>query len=479
MRGIKFNELITGTRPITAANNSVIGLVATAPDAPAEIKSKLLTGVIGTNNAVTITSKLTGVAGDAISVALVNPGANNAALGVVVLGTAITVNLATSAGGAITTTATQLIAAIAGNAAANALVTAANTGASTGAGVVAAIPTAKLAGGRDEAFPLGKRTLVTDVRSAIAKAGTSGTLLPSLKAIADICNPIVVVVRVDVDEEDQDELVNAGIILLLGAKAEFGVHPKILGAPDLDSEDVAAQLALTARMFRARTYAKCHGNTYAEAQAYRQNFGARELTLIWPNWKNAFGGDAVARALALRARTTMEIGWHRSISNINVDGVTGIEKDLFFDISTPDNDVALLNEADIVTMIRNDGYRYWGNATCSDEPLFRFETTVLTAQALQDEIANGLLWAIDKPLTAVLIKDILETINARFRILVSQGKLIGARAWYDDALNPSVNSAAGKLVIDYDYTPCAPLDGLELNQRITDRYYVNMGDLIA
>ena len=33
---------------------------------------------------------------------------------------------------------------------------------------------------------------------------------------------------------------------------------------------------------------------------------------------------------------------------------------------------------------------------------------------------------------------------------------------------------AGKIVVDYDYTPCAPAEELTLNQRITDRYY---GDL--
>ena len=35
---------------------------------------------------------------------------------------------------------------------------------------------------------------------------------------------------------------------------------------------------------------------------------------------------------------------------------------------------------------------------------------------------------------------------------------------------------AGKIVIDYEYTPCAPAESITLNQRITDKFY---GDLLA
>lgn len=483
MHGIKVNELTNGARAIKALSTGIIGLIATAPDAQAEVKAKLNTGVIASNNAQTFTAKLDGAAGNAIRLSLVDPLANNAALAITVEGTVITVKLATSAGGAITTTATQLAAAIAANAAANALVGVVSTGASTGAGVVATLPATFLTGGRNEAFPLGARTLITDVRGAIAKAGATGTLKPALEAISDQCSPVIVLVRVDVatgDAEDptQDDLVNAGLALLLGAQSEFGFRPRIVGAPGLDTADVAAQIALTARKLRARSYAMAIGDDLAEATAFRQNFGARELMLFWPGWKEG-PLHTVASALGLRARIDMEIGWHKTLSNVAVDGVTGLLKDVTFDITGDDHDAALLNAADITTMIRHNGFRFWGNRTCSDEPLFAFESTVATAQVLQDEIAAGVLWAIDKPMTKVLIKDIIETINGRGRALIAEGKLIGFNAWYDPAQNAEADLAAGKLVIDYDFTPVAPLESLTLNQRITDRYYASFADLAA
>lgn len=48
-----------------------------------------------------------------------------------------------------------------------------------------------------ETFPLNKPVLITNVQSAIAKAGKKGTLVASLQAIADQSKPVTVVVRVE------------------------------------------------------------------------------------------------------------------------------------------------------------------------------------------------------------------------------------------------------------------------------------------
>lgn len=53
---------------------------------------------------------------------------------------------------------------------------------------------------------------------------------------------------------------------------------------------------------------------------------------------------------------------------------------------------------------------------------------------------------------------------------VNQGYLIGGDCWIDDSVNDKDTLKAGKLWIDYDYTPVPPLENLMLRQRITDRY---------
>ena len=360
--------------------------------------------------------------------------------------------------------------------------------------VIGLIATATAAAGAatvalDAAFPLNQPVLVTDVRSAIGQAGTGGTLADALSGIADQTSPIVVVVRVapGLDEEATDDNVigattggaYTGMQALLAAEAQLGVRPRILGAPGLDTQVVTTAMIVVAKQLRAMVYARAVGDDIAEAVTYRENFAARELMLIWPDFSGDFAGDAIARALGLRAKIDQQVGWHKTISNIAVDGVTGLSKDVFFDLTDATTDAGVLNDAPVTTLIRNNGFRFWGNRTTSDEPQFAFESAVRTSHALQDEIASGLAWAVDKPVTVSLIKDVLETINARFRSLKAQGRIIDARAWYDPAQNENADLASGKVTIDYEYTPTAPAELITLNQRITDRFYAGFADQLA
>ncbi|MBI6407291.1 phage tail sheath subtilisin-like domain-containing protein, partial [Proteus sp. PR00208] len=223
----------------------------------------------------------------------------------------------------------------------------------------------------------------------------------------------------------------------------------------------------------------------SEAIKYRDNFGQRELMVIFPDftsWDNTTNSEstayATARALGLRAKLDNDIGWHKTISNITVNGVTGISKDIYWDLQNPATDAGLLNEKGVTTLIRRDGFRFWGSRTCSDDPLFAFESYTRTAQVLADTMAEGQMWAIDKPLTPSLARDIVETINAKLRSLVSQGYLLGGECWYDPTSNSKEELKDGKLTLDYDYTPVPPMENLMLRQRITDKYLMDFGNKI-
>lgn len=142
---------VTAEGSIAAFEQVMVGATgkATALSQAAAVAASLSTGVVGSNNALTWTAKDAGSAGNGISVRLRDPAGNSQSLSVTVNGNDIVVNLATDGGGAITSTATLVKAAIEASAAANSLVSVANTGASTGAGVVAAVAATNLAGGLD------------------------------------------------------------------------------------------------------------------------------------------------------------------------------------------------------------------------------------------------------------------------------------------------------------------------------------------
>jgi len=135
---------------------------------------------------------------------------------------------------------------------------------------------------------------------------------------------------------------------------------------------------------------------------------------------------ATPRVLGIRAKTDNETGWHKTLSNVGVNGITGISAGIFWDLQQIGTDADLLNEACVTALTRKDGFRFWGNRLCSDDPLFAFENYTRTAQALADTMAEAHMWANDRPLTPVLVRKIIAGINARFRELVNAGYLLGA-----------------------------------------------------
>ncbi|MDX6912258.1 phage tail sheath protein [Hafnia paralvei] len=347
------------------------------------------------------------------------------------------------------------------------------------------------------AFPLNKPVLITDVLTAIGKAGTTGSLAQSLDAIADQCKPVVVVVRVEQGETEAETTTNiigsvtaegkkTGLKALLAVQAQLGVKPRILGVPAHDTQAVATELASIAQQLRGFAYVSAYGcKTIEEVIAYRENFSQRELMLIWPdfiNWDTVTNADgiayATARALGLRAKIDEDTGWHKSLSNVGVNGVTGLSADVYWDLQDSATDAGLLNQNDITTLIRKDGFRFWGSRCCSDDPLFAFECYTRTAQVLADTMAEAHMWAIDKPLTPSLVRDIIEGINAKLREMVSGGYLLGGRCYLDADSNTKDTLKAGKLLLDYDYTPVPPLENLLLRQRITDSYLMNFASQV-
>ncbi|MXF04477.1 phage tail sheath subtilisin-like domain-containing protein [Escherichia coli] len=352
----------------------------------------------------------------------------------------------------------------------------------------------------EETFPLDTPVLLTRVASVLGKAGTTGTLKTVLTAISNQCSPRVVVVRVrDVsadaparsDEDPQDALViggqeadgrYTGMYAFLAAEARVGVKPRILGAPGLDTLNVATQLGVFAKKLRAFAYVSAHGcHSVAEAKAYRAQLSGRELMVIWPDFlafntttKKSDVVPAPAVALGLRAAIDQTTGWHKSLSNVEVKGVTGISHDVYYSLQDTDSDTDDLNQAGVTTLIKRNGFRFWGNRTC-DEDEYVFEVYTRTSQILADEVAAAHARYIDVPLTPSLAKDIVDGVAQKLSALTTQGRLLGGKAWYDREQNDTGTLRNGQLTVKYNFTPVPPLEDLEFIQDFTDSYFSVFG----
>lgn len=367
------------------------------------------------------------------------------------------------------------------------LVTAINDIESSVIGVVAVADDADA-----ETFPLNTPVLLTRVNNVLGKAGKTGSLYKTLKAIADQTSPKVIVVRVaaatdEADAKTQSQLIiggttengsYTGMYAFLTAEQKVGYRPRILAAPDYDTEEVASALCVIAQNLRAFVYASCYGcRTMAEAMTYRAKFAYRELMLIWPDFiaYNPLTGNnelfpAPAYACGLRALIDNNHGWHRSLSNISVNNVLGISQDVFWSLQAEDSDANELNNKEITTLIKRNGFRFWGNRV-TDTNAYIFEVYTRTAQILADSIAEAQFEAIDEPLTPTNVKDVVSGINGKLSALVTQGRLIGAECWFDILDNPTTGLRQGQVRIRYKYTPVPPMEDLTMYQTFTDEYF--------
>ena len=262
----------------------------------------------------------------------------------------------------------------------------------------------------ETAFPLDTPVLITRVANMLGKAGKTGTLFTTLKAISDQTSPQTIVIRVadaaNIEPPEggtaqtQDQLVIGGtdangrftgMYALLSAEMRVGVRPRVLAVPGLDTEAVAAQLGVIAEKLRAFAYVAANGcNTIAEVKEYREQFSQREMMVIWPNFicydTNAGANATVpvgAHAVGMRAKIDATQGWHKTISNVPVNNVLGMDRDIYFTLQGTDTDADELNAAGVTTLIKQDGYRIWGSRTC-DAETYIFESYTRTAQIVAD-----------------------------------------------------------------------------------------------
>jgi len=345
-----------------------------------------------------------------------------------------------------------------------------------------------------EAFPLNTPVLLTRVNSVLGKTGKTGSLYKTLKAISDQTSPKVIVVRVAAatdkeGEQTQSQLVMGGtaedgsytgMYAFLTAEQKVGYRPRILAAPDYDTEEVTSALCVIAQNLRSFVYAGCNGcTTMKEAIAYRAKFAYRELMLIWPDFiaYNPLTGvnetfPAPAYACGLRALIDTNQGWHKSLSNVAVSNVLGISRDVFWSLQAEDSDANELNGKEITTLIKRNGFRFWGNRT-TETSEYIFEVYTRTAQILADSIAEAQFEAVDEPLTPANVKDVVSGISQKLSALITSGRLIGGQCWFDSEDNATTDLRQGQLRIRYKYTPVPPLEDLTLYQTFTDEYFAS------
>lgn len=491
LHGVEIVEIDVGARPIATVRSSVIGLVGTAPDAQSAAVATTTTGLAVANNQILWTAQAEGAAGNAIGVKLTQPTSASAALAVAVVGLTIHVNLASDETGDPASSAADVIAAVTAHAGAAALVSAvAAYDVEEPPGLVT--PTVKptpLSGGRDDTFPLNTPVLCTR-RTEAATLGAAGTLPAALDGIWDQAGAWVVVVRVAEGLNEGATLTNVigdgtartGVHALLDAESVCHVVPRILIAPGFTDEQAAvAELVGIAERLRAVIVADGPNSTDAAAIAYRGNFGSDRVYIVDPAvtiWDTAANATATApaspRVAGIIAKSDNERGFWWSPSNREMNGIVGTARAVDFELGDTLSRANYLNENEVATVIRKDGYRLWGNRSCSADPKWAFLSVRRTADMVHESLLRAHLWAVDRNITKTYIEDVTEGVNNYLSHLVKVGAIIGGRCWADAELNTPDQIAQGKVYFDFDFTPPYPAEHITFRSHLVNDYLVEI-----
>lgn len=320
----------------------------------------------------------------------------------------------------------------------------------------------------------------------------AGTLPDAVDGIFDQCGPCVVVIRVDEGADADATLSNVvggaatgtGVHALKAAQSVVKVTPRILCAPgftgirDTTANPVVSELLGIAAGMRAVIIADGPNTTLTDAITYREDWGSDRVYIVDPQalaWDTALNQavaqPASARAAGIIARMDNERGFWWSPSNQIMNGIVGVSRPVDFGMSNPNCEANLLNEKEVATIIQKDGYRLWGNRTTAADPQWAFLSVRRTADMVYESIESAFLWAMDRPLSANLVLDIQESVNAYLRHLKAVGAILGGRCWLDPELNSKEQLMAGKLYLDFDIEPPAPLEHLTFRAHRNNGYY--------
>jgi len=352
-------------------------------------------------------------------------------------------------------------------------------------GVVGTAPNAD-----SEVFPINMPVLIAGQRTLAAKLGEGGTLAAAMDDIFDQAGAMVVVIRVEEGINDAETLSNViggvdaqtgqyqGIQALLGASSDVHVTPRILIAPEFTHHAaVANELLSVAERLRAIVIADGPNTNDSEAINYRQLFGSARLYLVDPwvrVWDTQTSVEVVrpasGRVAGLLAKSDSERGFWYSPSNQELRGLMGSARSIDFALGDTNARANYLNENEVATIIQKDGFRLWGNRSCSSDPKWAFLSVRRTADMINESLLSAHLWAVDRNITKTYLDDVLEGVNAYLRHLKAVGAIINGKAWADAELNTPTNIAQGKVYIDFDFTPPFPAEHIVFRSHLVNDY---------
>ena len=340
--------------------------------------------------------------------------------------------------------------------------------------------------------------LLTSEREAIAAFGEDSAITRAAKAVFLKAKAVIVacgVAKLE-DEALQTSAIIGGVLAsgqrtglqaLLDGKSRFNAQPRLLIAPK-HSATQAVATAMDALAGKLRAIAIVDGpNTTDEAVlAYAQEFGSKRIYMVDPGvqqWdtvtSKTIDAPASAFTAGLFAWTDTEYGFWASPSNKEFVGITGTTRPIEFLEGDETCRANLLNNANIATIIRDGGYRLWGNRTLSADSKWSFVTRVRTVDIVMDAIQAGHKWAVDLPINKTYVKNVTDGLDAFMRDLKNLGAVLYFEVYADPEMNTASQLEQGKIYWNIRFTDVPPAENPNFLVQVTNQGLTEVVDTAA
>ena len=239
--------------------------------------------------------------------------------------------------------------------------------------------------------------------------------------------------------------------------------------------EVLAEMLGIAQRLRAVIIADGPNTTDAAAIQIADDFGSDRIYVIDP-WVLRDGSSVPASpaVAGLINKVDNERGFWWSPSNNEINGIEGTSRAIDFTLGDYTSRANLLNEAKIATIVREQGFRLWGNRTLASDPLYAFLSVRRTADMVNESILRGHLWAVDRCITATYLEEVTESVRGYLRSLKARGAILGGDVWVDPEINSPVSIANGQIFIDFEFTPPYPAERVSFRSHLVNSYVVDL-----
>lgn len=233
--------------------------------------------------------------------------------------------------------------------------------------------------------------------------------------------------------------------------------------PGTVGNPVAHELEGLCAQLRAVAFIDGPSTTDEAAVLARECYGSDRLYMVepamrvWDTVQSAYvNRPGAARFAGVQCRADRDIGFHKSVSNMLIQGIDGPARPIQYGEQTD-----YLNENLVATMIhRNGGWWTWGNRTTSG----MFLAVRRSRDFINEAIENAYMDFVDRPMNDANLKHIIEDGRRFLRVMESEGPVMRGSSdlWYDPAQNDASEMKQGRLTLSIRYETPPPIEDLRI-----------------